>query len=95
MSRDKPLPSVRTLACREGVSPATVQAAYRQLANEGLVEARPGMGWFAVSQSCRQRRKLALAQLQLSTRPAIQQALASGLSRYLVRLEVLRIVTDE
>jgi GntR family transcriptional regulator len=38
------LPSVRSLADRIGVTPATVARAYRQLSHEGLVEGQVGMG---------------------------------------------------
>jgi GntR family transcriptional regulator len=40
------LPSVRGLAARLGVNPATVQKAYRELDLRGLVSARRGQGTF-------------------------------------------------
>lgn len=40
------LPSVRQLAARLRVNPATVVQAYRQLASEGFVEMRQGAGTF-------------------------------------------------
>ncbi len=40
----EPLPSVRRLAARCGVSPLTVLKGYRQLADEQLVEKRRGRG---------------------------------------------------
>jgi DNA-binding transcriptional MocR family regulator len=40
------LPSTRSLVAEYGASPVTVQKALRALANEGLVEARPGVGTF-------------------------------------------------
>lgn len=40
------LPSVRQLAARLRVNPATVVQAYRQLASEGFVETRHGAGTF-------------------------------------------------
>ncbi len=92
---DLRLPSVRTLARRYSVGPATVQAAYRALAAEGLVEARPRLGWFVVPRAGRMRRKKALANLQLSVRKPIRCALDSGLSRYVVRREILRMLSRQ
>ena len=93
-SASQRLPSVRLLARREGVGPATVQAAYQQLAAEGLVEARLRIGWFAVSRKTRQRRDAALETLRQKVKPSIEQTLMSGLSRTLVRREVLRIIQE-
>jgi GntR family transcriptional regulator len=42
------LPSVRELAKRLRVNPATVAQAYRELAREGFVETRHGAGTFVV-----------------------------------------------
>ena len=42
----EPLPSVRELARRLRVNPATVAQAYRELAQEGFVETRHGSGTF-------------------------------------------------
>ena len=42
----EPLPSVRELARRLRVNPATVAQAYRELAREGFVETRHGAGTF-------------------------------------------------
>jgi GntR family transcriptional regulator len=41
-----PLPSVRTVAADYRVNPLTVLKAYQELANEGLVETRRGLGMF-------------------------------------------------
>lgn len=40
------LPSVRTVAAEYRVNPLTVLKSYKQLADEGLVEARRGLGMF-------------------------------------------------
>ena len=40
------LPSVRTVAAEYRVNPLTVLKAYQELADEGLVETRRGMGMF-------------------------------------------------
>jgi GntR family transcriptional regulator len=41
-----PLPSVRNVAAEYRVNPLTVLKAYQQLADEGLVETRRGLGMF-------------------------------------------------
>jgi GntR family transcriptional regulator len=41
-----PLPSVRTVAAEYRVNPLTVLKGYQQLADEGLVETRRGLGMF-------------------------------------------------
>ena len=41
-----PLPSVRTVAAEYRVNPITVLKSYQQLVDEGLVEARRGIGMF-------------------------------------------------
>jgi GntR family transcriptional regulator len=41
-----PLPSVRTVAAEYRVNPLTVLKGYQQLVDEGLVEARRGIGMF-------------------------------------------------
>jgi GntR family transcriptional regulator len=41
-----PLPSVRAVATDSRVNPLTVLKAYQQLADEGIVEARRGLGMF-------------------------------------------------
>ncbi|HUZ13582.1 MAG TPA: GntR family transcriptional regulator [Caulobacteraceae bacterium] len=41
-----PLPSVRNVAAEYRVNPLTVLKAYQQLADEGLVEKRRGLGMF-------------------------------------------------
>jgi GntR family transcriptional regulator len=41
-----PLPSVRTVASEYRINPITVLKAYQELANEGLVETRRGLGMF-------------------------------------------------
>ena len=44
----EPLPSVRELARRLRVNPATVAQAYKELAREGFVETRHGSGTFVL-----------------------------------------------
>ncbi|MEP0392466.1 MAG: GntR family transcriptional regulator [Erythrobacter sp.] len=42
------LPSVRTLAAKEGANPLTVAKAYQQFQNDGLVEVQRGVGMYVV-----------------------------------------------
>lgn len=51
------LPSVRELAKRLRVNPATVAQAYKELAREGFVETRHGAGTFVREVSLDRRRK--------------------------------------
>jgi len=44
-----PLPSVRNVAAEYRLNPLTVLKAYQQLADEGLVESRRGLGMFVTS----------------------------------------------
>jgi len=46
ISDDEPLPSVRALAEELVVNPNTVARAYTELVREGVLEARPGRGYF-------------------------------------------------
>jgi GntR family transcriptional regulator len=48
-----PLPSVRNVATESRVNPLTVLKAYQQLADDGLVEKRRGLGMF-VTQGARE-----------------------------------------
>ena len=46
LSEGDPLPSVRTVAAESRINPLTVMKSYQQLADEGLVEKRRGLGMF-------------------------------------------------
>jgi GntR family transcriptional regulator len=46
LAEGDPLPSVRTVAAENRVNPLTVLKGYQQLADEGLVEKRRGLGLF-------------------------------------------------
>jgi GntR family transcriptional regulator len=46
LAEGDPLPSVRTVATENRVNPLTVLKGYQQLADEGLVEKRRGLGLF-------------------------------------------------
>jgi GntR family transcriptional regulator len=57
------LPSVRALAAKLRVNPATVVQAYRELEREGLVEMRQGAGTFIadIANGTRERQRTAAA----------------------------------
>jgi len=90
----KPLPTVRALARRENVSPAVVQEAYRQLEVEGLVQTQPRIGRFPLPLSPRQRQQKPVAALNEAVSEPIRAALSAGLSRTLIRRELLRRVDE-
>jgi GntR family transcriptional regulator len=46
LNEGDPLPSVRTVAAESRINPLTVMKSYQQLADEGLVEKRRGLGMF-------------------------------------------------
>ncbi|MDI1465955.1 PLP-dependent aminotransferase family protein [Catellatospora sp. KI3] len=65
------LPSVRELTARHQASPVTVAQAIRQLAAEGVVEARPGKGTYAAARPARaQAADLSWQTVALGTAPA-------------------------
>ena len=46
LKEGEPLPSVRTVAAEYRINPLTVLKGYQQLVDEGVVEARRGLGMF-------------------------------------------------
>jgi GntR family transcriptional regulator len=48
LKEGEPLPSVRQVALELQVNPLTVSKAYQELADEGLVERRRGLGMFVI-----------------------------------------------
>ena len=79
---------------RENVSHTAVQQAYRQLEAEGLVRTRPRIGRFALPLSPRQRQQKPVAALHEAATEPIRAALNAGLSRTLIRKELLRRVDE-
>jgi len=49
LAEGDPLPSVRNVAADSRVNPLTVLKAYQELADDGLVEKRRGLGMFVVA----------------------------------------------
>lgn len=66
------LPSVRITSAREGVSPATAVAAYRQLELDGYIESRPRSGFFV-----RPQLKSVLAE-PATSKPPVRPKLVTG-----------------
>lgn len=92
-------PSVRELARELAINPNTVARAYRQLQDEGVLEAVRGTGLAvtpAARKACQQQRKTLLAE-RLSL--ALSEALAAGLEpdavRKLCETELSRLVRKQ
>lgn len=73
------LPSVRQLAMELGINPNTVQKAYRELEQEGLIYAVPGRGNF-LSDSKREL-DVEYEEIRRSFRSAIHIAWTAGIER--------------
>ena len=80
LAPDEPLPSVRTLSAELGINPNTIQKAYREMEQEGLIYSRPGRGSFVTPATGEQRRKQQESQLGL-LRQEIRKAREMGISR--------------
>lgn len=74
------LPSVRQLAARLRVNPATVVQAYRELEGEGFVEMRQGAGTFVKAVPPGRRSSERVHQAALLVRQLIASAERLGLS---------------
>jgi len=74
------LPSVRSLSSELGINPNTIQKAYREMEQEGLIDSRPGRGSFVTSAIDEQRRKQQQTQLSILERE-IRRAKEMGISR--------------
>lgn len=74
------LPSVRALATRLRVNPATIAQAYRELEREGLVEMRQGAGTFVAALSAENRTAERAAAAQRLVREMLTTAARLGLS---------------
>ncbi len=85
------LPSVRALASRLRVNPATVVQAYRELEAEGLVQMRQGAGTYVtdVTPERRERERAADA------RRLVRDLLAESARRGITAVDLTRAFTDE
>lgn len=69
-----PLPSVRALAGRLRVNPATVVQAYRELEREGVVDMRQGSGTFIAGLSTEARARTREHEARRLVRELLEQA---------------------
>jgi GntR family transcriptional regulator len=75
------LPSVRQLARRLRINPATVVQAYRELEREGFVEMRQGAGTFVREVEARDRTKARREEAGRLVRAMLREAARLGLDR--------------
>ncbi len=75
------LPSVRQLAKRLRINPATVVQAYRELEREGFVEMRQGAGTFIREVDERQRKQARAQHATRLVRAMLEEAARLGLER--------------
>ena len=79
------LPSVRDLAGRLRINPATVTQAYRGLEEDGFVELRQGAGTFVRSVATESRTRERATQARRLARQMIADAARLGLTRHELR----------
>jgi GntR family transcriptional regulator len=87
------LPSVRQLAARLRVNPATVVQAYRGLEDAGFVELRQGAGTFVRNLAAEVRTRERTAQARRLARQMVAEAARYGLSRHELR-DAIRLELD-
>jgi len=87
------LPSVRQLAGRLRINPATVVQAYRGLEDEGFLELKQGAGTFVRSMASEVRSRERVAQARRLARKMVADAARYGLSRQELR-EAIRHEMD-
>jgi DNA-binding transcriptional regulator YhcF (GntR family) len=81
LTRGDGLPSVRALATRLRVNPATVVQAYRDLEQEGLVEMRQGAGTFVAEMTPDKRSRERTAAARRLVREMLAAASRLGIGR--------------
>ena len=74
------LPSVRVLAAKLRVNPATVVQAYRDLEQEGIVEMRQGAGSFVADVSPERRARSRASTARKLVRDVLAEAARQGVS---------------
>ena len=74
------LPSVRTLATRLRVNPATVVQAYRELEAEGLVQMRQGAGTYVTDVTPERRARERTADARRLVRDLLAEAARRGIT---------------
>jgi GntR family transcriptional regulator len=81
LTKGDSLPSVRALATRLRVNPATVVQAYRELEQEKLVDMRQGAGTFIADVSADMRSRERTAAARRLVRDMLEQAARVGIGR--------------
>ena len=88
LAPDEPLPSVRSLGAELGINPNTIQKAYRQMEQEGLIYSRPGRGSFvtpAVGEQRTKQQEEQINQLQKEMKKAREMGIPRERMEFLVR----------
>lgn len=88
LAPDEPLPSVRSLGAELGINPNTIQKAYRQMEQEGLIYSRPGRGSFvtpAVGEQRTKQQEEQINQLQKEMKKAREMGIPRERMELLVR----------
>ena len=88
------LPSVRQLSVELGVNPNTVQKAYREMEQEGLIVSIPGRGSFVTSDVSRMQERQRAAELSRLEK-ALRQCHEIGISRTAVQALVNKVYKEE
>lgn len=83
------LPSVRETAVRLRVNPLTIAKAYRHLQEEGLLESRPGAGFFAAQVALAPK-----AARREAVRRTMGDAVAEGAAHGLTREELSELFDE-
>lgn len=86
----EPLPSIRELSRREGISVITVQKAYEELARQNLIVSRRAKGFFVADLPKASKEDLA----RLHCREALEKPVRDSLSEGLDVNTILEIVKD-
>ena len=90
LRQGEPLPSIRELARREGISVITVQKAYEELTRQDLIISRRAKGFFVADLPKASKEDLA----RLHCRDALEKPVRDSLSEGLDERTILQIVKD-
>ena len=85
LTAGEPLPSVRALATKLRINPATVVQAYRELERDGTVEMRQGAGTFVGDVTPERSRRTKNAEAKRLVRQLLDEAARSGIDGDLLR----------
>lgn len=90
LSPDEPLPSVRQLSGELGINPNTIQKAYRQMEQEGLIYSRAGKGNFVTPAVDEQRMKQQTDQIRV-----LQSEIGKAKEMGIPEEEIINLVRQE